>query len=207
MKTHVNRNFKKAWSKKDEELLLDMFGDKPMQYLVRRLGRSAFAIQQKHKELTGTYDIIEASGLLSASMIANILSVSPRTISNWIRDRDFPAEQRLRLNDQSPNNMYTSYPEEVWKWIEQNKQRVNFALIEQGKMLPEPDWLEEEIKNAKMNFLKQPKNWTEKEDEIAYSMWTSGENYRDIARLLNRSETGTQRRLTLLKKRSLQKAN
>ena len=170
-----------------------------MKYMIRRLKRSEEAIRQKYKELTGFKDMNLAGGLFSPPEVASVLGVSPRTVMDWIHRGGLNAKQLHRARKSDKNHRYFIDPDDLWRWLEKNKHRVNFAHVQRGILLPEPDWLEEEIKRAKA--VKRPINWTIEEDELAWFWWQSGVNYREIARRLGRPEKGTQRRLTVIRKR------
>ncbi len=193
-------NSKKIWTTDDDEFLLDSYGNTGMRYMVRELQRSEDAIRLRHKELTGTMDMHIAGGYITPRYLASVIGVDQRTVVYWIQESGLKAKQ-FHKNIKGDKNRYRYFidPYDFWNWLENNKQRVNFSHIERGVLLPEPYWLDDEIRKA--TSLKRPKSWTEEEDELAWMLWQGGVNYRDIARCLNRPEKGTQRRLTAIRKR------
>lgn|GEM_PF-2712175 len=198
-KKHSYLNQKRIWSDKDKEFLLESYGIKSMSYLIRHLKRSKEAIHQKYKELMGFQDMNLAGGLLSPPQVAEALGVNHRTVIQWICHFGLKAKQLHKVTKSDKRYRYFIDPYDLWKWIELHKERVNFAHIKRGIILPEPKWLDEEITKAKQ--VKRPTNWTQEEDEAAWFWWQSGMNYREIARRLGRPEKGTQRRLTVIRKR------
>jgi hypothetical protein len=197
----MNYNHKKNWTKDQEQFLLESYGCTTLLYISNKIGKSEEAVKLKIQDMTGSYDMHAAGGTLTARQVAMSLGVEHRTLIEWIRNRSFPARQ---LNKKT--NVYKSYhhfidPHDVWRWVAKNKERINFAYVQRGILLPEPDWLAEEIKQAVANQIKRPKNWTSEEDELAWYLYKGGVNYREIARRLNRPESGTQRRLTVIRKR------
>lgn len=199
--TKQAKNHKRDWTPEQEEILLTLYGLSGIQYLMDKLGKSADAIKLKHQELTGSYSVREAGGTFSTREIAEVLGVDHVTIINWIKNFGFPAKQLYKLRKDTKRRNYSIDPYKVWEWVENNKERVNFAHVQRGIIIPEPDWLTEEIRKASSQPIKRPRNWTDEEDEIAWSMWQKGKNYREIAKRLNRPEKGTQRRLTVIRKR------
>ncbi|UOE58007.1 hypothetical protein [Cytobacillus oceanisediminis] len=195
------KNYKKFWTPEQEEILLESYGIAGMQYLMDRLGKSADAIQIKYYELTGTKSIHKSAGTLTAREVADALGVSHNTLIDWINNADFPASQKFKMRKESKRRVYSIDPEKVWSWVAKNKKRINFAHIQRRVILPEPAWVEEEVKKALQKPLKRPKNWTFEEDEQAWKWWQEGVNFREIARRLKRPIYGTQRRLTAIKKR------
>lgn len=187
----MHRNHKTAWTQEQEDLLLDNYGHKPMSYFERILGRSPGSIRQKVKEIEGSFNMHEAGGQFSATQIAKILGVSGRTVVDWIKERNFPAE---RLSER----VYFIKPEAVWKWVAANKERIPFQHVKQGELLPEPDWVRHEIRHAYV--VKRPVNWTDEEKNRAWSMHTQGISTREIAAILQRPYKGTQRQMSAIKK-------
>lgn len=194
------KNSKRLWTPEQEEFLLESYGIAGIQYIMDRLGRSAESIRHKMKELTGSQNIRESVGTFSAREIADVLGVDNKTILTWIETRKFPARQLYKLRKDTKRRAYMIEPENVWKWAAKNKERINFLNVKRGILIPEPKWLNDEVKQARLKPLKQPTNWTREEDEAAWFMWQSGKNHREIAAALNRSENGTQRRLGYLRK-------
>lgn len=191
------RNQGKTWTYEQEQYLLDAYGNVTLPFLCAKLGKTMEAIKQKHKDLTGHCDPYSAAGLYSPREIAPVLGVDHKTIIDWIHRRDFPAK---RLHKDEDYHRYYIDSSEMWKWAEQNKERIPFAHVVQGVLLPEPDWLADEVRKAIAIGRKRPTNWTKEEDELAWWWYKGGVNYREIARRLGRPESGTQRRLTKIRK-------
>lgn len=191
------RNQGKPWTYDQEQYLLDAYGNVTLPFLCNKLGKSMDSIKQKYKDLTGHCDPYIASGLYSPREVAPVLGVEHRTVIDWIRHRGFPAK---RLHKDEDYHRYYIEPSEMWKWVEENKDRIPFAHVKQGVFLPEPIWLAQEIRNAIKKGLKRPIKWTKEEDELAWWWHKGGVNYREIARRLGRPESGTQRRLTKIRK-------
>jgi|SRR5579875_1347935 len=190
-------NHKKIWTPEQEEFLLESYGSTTMKYMIKVLGKSETAIKQKIKELMGTYDMHAIGGLYSARYVAQALGVEVRTICDWIHRYQFPAKQ---LNNKKKNYQYFIDAYEAWRWVKLHKERVNFAHVKKGILLPEPAWLDDEIKKDMAKGIKRPTCWTKEEDESAWFWYKGGMNYREIAKRLGRPEKGTQRRLTLIRK-------
>jgi hypothetical protein len=195
------QNTKKAWTPEDDDFLLESYGLTSMKYMMGRLKRTEEAIRQRYKELTGSKDVYMAGGMLSPRQVGPALGVDHRTVTDWIHHHGLKAKQLNKPigEDKEKNYRYFLDPYEIWRWVGKNRERVNFARVIRGEILPEPSWLEDEIK--KSQYVKPPKNWTDAEDEAAWFWWQSGVNYREIAKRLDRPEKGTQRRLTVIKKR------
>lgn len=193
-----------SWTEEEDEFLLDSFGSANMKHMIRKLSRSEHSIKQRYRDLVGQKDMHVAGGYLTPRQMASSLGVNYRTIHNWIHNFGLPAHQFHKVDDSKKNYRFFIDPNQFWRWLAKNKERVNFSLVKRGIILPEPDWLEVEIKNAVP--LKPPRNWSTEEDEEAWYLYNKGVNYREIARQLGRPELGTQRRLTVIRKRKQQDA-
>lgn len=202
----TTKNHKKIWTKEQDDFLLEYYGSATVKWVADRLGKTEHAIRQRLQVIDGSCDTYISSGMLSPRQIAPALGVSHNTIVNWIRYHDFPAKRLHEVKDTEKRYRYFVDSGLAWKWIKKNKQRINFAHYKYGILLPEPKWLSEEITKAKQNIIKRPTNWTKGEDDIAWFWYQGGMGYREIAARLKRPETGTQRRLTTIKKNK-QKTN
>lgn len=175
----------KNWSEEDLELLMELYGNVGMNILMKRLQRTESAIQFKALEVLGSADMCYIGGLMSGPQIADALSVGRSTVLLWVNKRGLPARYLTRVSGRSTENQHIFIePTDFWNWLKNNKDRVNFARIKRGVILPEPDWLDEEIK--KVPFLNKRKSWTKEEEEYAYFLYEGGMNYQDIADKLDR---------------------
>lgn len=205
MGNHAKRRPYRRWTDEEKEDLLVMYGSKPLKQLERYFDRSENAIKIKHYELTGTKDVFLATGALSTQEVGAALGVSSATVINWIKYYGLPCFQQNKGLGAKTRWRYSIEPEVFWKWASKNRDKVPFCRLKRQAILPEPDWLETQIESS---FLKREgkgnKNWTNKEDEEAWGMKQMGLGYRQIAKHLNRPEKGTQKRLTVIKKRKKQ---
>jgi len=202
----ITKNHKKNWTKEHEDLLLESYGATTVKWIADRLGRTEASVKQKMQLLTGSYDMSVSGGMLPPSEVALALGVDYRTLMYWISNHSFPAKRLHEDKNEDKSYRYFIDPSKAWKWIKKNKERVSFVHYKNGILLPEPDWLDEEIIKANKNILKRPTNWTQGEDDAAWFWYQGGMGYRQIATRLRRPESGTQRRLTTIKKNK-QKTN
>lgn len=193
----------KHWTKEDIDYLLSTYGDIKMETLAKKLGRSVVSIRRKHYDMTGTYDEDYVQDTYSAAEVADVLGISSRTVCTWARNLDFPAKKVMPNGDKetmAKNFNYHINPEKMWKWLNKNRDRINFAYVQRGVLLPEPTWLDEAITHSRKNDVKTSVRWTKEEDDTAFSMWWNGFHHEQISKFLNRSNSGTRNRLTYLRK-------
>lgn len=192
------RNHRKKWSEEDEQYLVDNYGTVSMAVLMRNLGRDEEAIKMKYRTLEGIMDMHIAGGMLSTQMIADAIGKSHRAVYGWIKNKGLPATQKHKGTHETRNHYrFFIKPEDFWKWAEKNKKLISFATFKRGVILPEPDWLEEEVKSA---IIIKSGPWTKEEEEATWFWYKGGTKPREIAEMLDRTVRSVQHKLTKLKK-------
>ncbi|MEK4781060.1 hypothetical protein NST86_33370 [Bacillus sp. FSL L8-0199] len=202
-KSRQPRNHKKLWTHEEEQDLLDMYGIYSFLYLTRYFGRTTLAIKEKFNALTGVRDTSTTEGSITIAQLSEAIGVTDRTILNWIKHLKLPATQIHKQRSDTRRRIYYINPELFWDWAKLHKDRIPFFKLKRDLLHPEPKWLENEMRSFKQNniSIKTNTSWSEEEDELAWYLWKNGVNYRKIAQKLGRPEKGTQRRLTIIKKR------
>lgn len=189
------------WTEEEEEYLLDSYGTVPMFKLMKKLKRTEEAIISKMKKLEGYQNVSTYSGLLSTAEVADVLGVSQKTINLWIRTQGLPALRAKATRKDDVLGRLLLNPDNVWEWLASNKERVIFTDVKTGVMIPEPQWLLDEIESAKQHPpAGRPAMWTDEEKHQALFWSAQGTNYREIARRLNRPSEGTRVKINKLKR-------
>lgn len=196
MATHAKapRNLNRPWTKQQESDLLDMYGVYPFSYLSRYFGKRTYAIQCKYASLTGNWSALQAGGYVRTSDIATAMDVSDTTVRRWIRNHELPIMKLHQTRNDTKRRMYYISVEEFWKWARKNKSLFSFANIKRNALLPEPDWLEDEVRKCN-DPAKVKKTWSKEEEEKAYKWFMSGIHYKEIAARLGRTANGTHHKL------------
>lgn len=88
--------------------------------------------------------------------------------------------------------------DDFWKWAEQNKDIVNFSLMEENILGAEPEWVKEKRRiDIREKFKKTP--WTEQEDNKLIRLLDEYKyTYNDLCKKLNRTEGAIKRRIITL---------
>ena len=193
----------RKWSKEEEDFLLDHYGMVPIRNISNRLKRSIKACQTRYYKLTGTHTLNDVA--LSSSYVAEALGVTRVTINKWIRKHNFPSIKFYRMcNDDKHNTVRRTaiVGDQVWKWVYDNKERINFSQVTLGMILPEPDWLLPTVEQAKRyQKRKRASAWTDNEkDYLLYAYFTLEHSTEEISKHLQRGVKGVSEKLNHLRK-------
>lgn len=187
----VCKNKNKTWTKSEIDYLLNSYGETTLEGLSKKLGRSEEAILAKYYSLTGEYSYILASGKLTVPMIVEALGVNKTTVNRWINRDGLPSTKYIGKRNSSHLIEYKDF----WKWLEQNKCRIDFLKAKTKVLCSEPKWYHEEIKKAKLKGTNKRREWTIKEVQTAIFMKNNGYSYEEIGKHLNRTKLSVQRKL------------
>lgn len=202
----ITENHQKKWTPELDDMLYEwVSANRSYNYMAKELGRSPISIERRIIRL-GIEDKHLMTGTLSAKGLAEIVHVDPKTVIDWIKKQGLPAVQKtFRYRQDRKHKPYYINPEDFWVWAGERKHKIIFSKIERGLLLPEPDWLREEIRKEYQNPLaKQKKPWTEEEDEKLWTMYyRRGMLQKNIAIELKRTKDSVERRLSRLRKQRL----
>ncbi|MGF9891106.1 hypothetical protein ABEX78_20830 [Priestia megaterium] len=184
-------NTRLKWTTEEENILLENYGEIPVYKIEKKLGRKKI---QRKIEKEGLGYTTEYAGLITAHKLSKILNVDSHTVLNWIRTQELPHKRKVLKYKKE--HFIINIPD-FWVWAEQNKHLVPFHKIERKVLVPEPSWLEEEIKNNILNTpLRQRKLWSKEEDNLlCYFKYQLCLHNREIAKRMNRTPVSIRRRL------------
>lgn len=195
----------KRWTQKEIEKLEDMVGLYSFEEIGKKLGRTALAVERQLTRL-GITDTKINAGLLSLHEVAKAMNVDSSVIKDWKRKYDFPLlVKHLRYTNVKQNSYYVE-PEAFWKWVHNHKHIVNLVRYELGSIIPEPSWLNAEIRYQIQTIPKnRRKFWTaEEENRLLYSRYQLRKSVAELAEEFGRSKRAIQRRLEEIAKRKME---
>jgi hypothetical protein len=167
---------KKKWTKEEDELLLDSLGTSTITSIATKLGRKSEAVIHRLETL-GVYDLAAETGSYRTHEFAEIVGVDPSTILSWIKKQGLPSKQFYKKNAQKNQKRYHYiFPHEFWKWAENHKDLIHFGKIQRDVLIPEPEWLDEYIRE-------------ETKGQRHQLEWTTGEDRRLIDLIINQKKT------------------
>lgn len=184
-------NFKKTWTTAQEEMVLNSYGETTLKSLARKLGRSERAVSRKYGQLIGSTSYIAASGKLTTTMIAEAFGVHYSTVCKWTTKYGLEC---TKYTGGSAGHVLID-DKVLWKWLLNNKNRVDFVKCKTGILVPEPKWYIEEIESSKKIGRVKRKEWTMKEIQLGCELRAEGFTYKQIAEKLNRTKISVEGRL------------
>jgi hypothetical protein len=196
----MSENANKKWTEDEEEQLVDRLGSANIPRISKGLGRSTESVIRKLERL-GCYDKAAETGSFRTYEFANILSIDPTTIIRWIKKEGMPAKQFYRKGKlDKQNHYYYIFSDDFWKWANNNPDLINFKKIHRGILIPEPEWLEDAIKNEK-KLIKNQSYWTTGEDKIVWDLfYQKGMTQDQIGDHVGRTRRAVQKRLATIRK-------
>jgi hypothetical protein len=183
------------WTAEEETQLSDMWGERTIGTISKKLGRSRNAVIVRKNRL-GLGAFTQCGDYVTFNELFKTLygrNVSSYDITSWIRNRNFPVRyQRVEKNRFRVVNI-----DEFWKWAEKNSDFLDFSQFGKNSLGAEPDWVDAkrraDRKKSKL-FTTQP--WTEAEDKKLESLLTQQRyTYNELSILMGRTCGAIQRRV------------
>lgn len=178
-----HRNERKKWTEKQLIYLEDNYGKRDIEEMSKYLGRSVSAIRNRIGKLLGSQDERFAQGLISTKELASILSVNVGAIRCWIKDYGLPAKKFIRHGKESyVKYSYGIEQDKFWNWLKENRTKVCLDpnKIKRGVIIPEPDWLQQDIVN---NVIYGRRKWSKQLENTVWDMfYFNKKSYDEIAK-------------------------
>lgn len=190
------KNAKRKWTPEEEYCLQDKWGEVSIKGLASTLGRSENAIIVKAQRM-GLGAHLHADHRVTANQLMKAIYGGKQqggwTMNRWI-ENGLPIKSHLVKN----SRFKVVDIDDFWKWAEQNKDIVNFSLMEENILGAEPEWVKEKRRiDIREKFKKTP--WTEQEDNKLIRLLDEYKyTYNDLCKKLNRTEGAIKRRIITL---------
>lgn len=190
-------NHGKKWTKEDEEILCELWGKNSYKVIGQKLGRSVASVKRKGYILN-LGNPIENGEFLSFGRIAKAFSRSDTTGYEWLLERWSKAGLKIQMKTYNKTKVRVVRVEEFWKFAKKNPRMINFALLEEGELGVEPDWVNDirkyQIKNP--TRLKPNRCWSNEElRKLLFMVKAQRYTYADISADIGRSEAAIKRKL------------
>ncbi|WP_158553352.1 helix-turn-helix domain-containing protein [Peribacillus saganii] len=182
---------KSKWTQQEVNYLQENVGIMKLSSIAKKLERSEQAVLSKMKRL-GISNTKAQTGYLTTYELAALLKIDPSTIRGWIANHGLQYKKRAT---RTKRKCYFISPEDFWKWVELNREKIDFSKIEHQSIVPEPDWVEKERANAKPSVYKV---WSVKEERKLMLLFSQGCTIKEVAGQLNRSIVSVQRKFQRL---------
>ena len=180
---------RKNWTKEEEKILKELWGDKTPSSIAKKLKRTETAIVIRAKKLKlGPY----CQEYLTFNNIADLVGMDSHCISETWKNKG--------LKYKKYKNKYLVKVENLLKFMKENQDLWDSRKLEPFIFGKEPKWLKEKRKFDKT----QPKNkfvkWTPTQDNMLIT-YLKKYNYEEIGELLGRSKNSIERRVARLKEK------
>lgn len=128
----------RIWTENEKQYLIKKYSSQSAETTAKKLNRSTVSIIKKARQLCVPiyFDNIHAS------TIAYAFNIEIGTVRKWIENYELPCKRIVEQN-------YTRYivePEKFWDWAYEHRKIINWSKYISNSILPEPNWLHNEIK-------------------------------------------------------------
>lgn len=168
---------RKEWTEQEEKYMKRYYLHQPSEMTAKKLNRSIYSIRRKAAKM----GLNHYTDQLSAKTLAKCFNCDVSVILRWIQKYGLPARKVVCKTQ----TRYSVSPNDFWQWAENNKNLINWARYEAKSILPEPEWVREEIRNYKTPMSR--KKYTEEEKEKIRVLLKKGMNYKQISEEIGRS--------------------
>lgn len=168
---------RREWTELEEKYLKRYYLYHPSEVIAKKLDRSIYSVRRKAAKMGLNHYVDQ----LNAKTLAQCFNCDISVILRWIEKHRLPARKVVCKNQ----TRYSVSPRDFWQWAENHKKLINWARYEQKSILPEPEWVKEEVRNYKTPMSRQ--KYTEEEKEKIRFLLKKGMNYRQISKEIGRS--------------------
>lgn len=186
----------KDWSADELEYLREVWGEKTIPQIAKKLGRSINAVKIKSVRL-GYRSQKWCGEMMSARKVSELLGVDIHAITDyWIPKCGLKGKKK-QLGESGQCTIV--YFNDLLKWLENNQDKWDSRRVEQYGLGCEYPWLIEKRKSDSLIPKKRFKKWTPLEDAQLVQLFKSGDYTRhELGELLDRSASSVEHRLLRL---------
>lgn len=188
----------KKWTQGERDCLRENWGEMSVRGIAKKLNRTetAVTIQAKRLGLGSPY----MTTCLTANQAAKILGIDNHTITDYWIPR---CGLRARTRAMRKQKMWQICIGELTKWLKNNQDKWDSRKVELYALGQEPGWLKQK-RRADMSLpAKRFQKWTKDEESMLTNYYCMGKTQREIGRILGRTESGVQRKISRLKEKGL----
>ncbi|PHV72158.1 hypothetical protein CS063_01395 [Sporanaerobium hydrogeniformans] len=187
----------KKWTKEEIEFLEESYGQLSVEAIANRLNRTLSSIDNKSYRL-GLGAIADAGEYITFNRVAQVLYKKPNSsCRDYLIAHGIPVKKKKFIT----TTFLIVYPKDLWKWLKENKDKVNFKYMEPGDFgYPEPKWADIKRQSDKANAKFNGRPWSRSEEkQLIFLVNQYKYTNRQLSVLLNRTECAIYRKLIELK--------
>lgn len=193
----------RIWTDKETEYLMKNYGRITIPTIAKKLNRTTKAVEVKITRLNLGHSY-EAQGSITASELARVLGRAKSVILRWIYENNLKATLKTTGKKQKYQMIKAR---DFWNFAKNNPSFMKWELYERGSLLPEPKWLNDEIKTYfETRNKNKDKYWTKAEECYLLAYYNQDKQIKEISQIIGRSQDAIWLRLKKLnvKKRVIQ---
>ena len=139
----VQTNDKKFWTTEEEQILSDLWGNKPIEYIAKKLERTVSSLKNKAYQLGLGSQLDNNYDGLKISEIAKLFNVRLELVNiYWI---SLGLKYSVRKVSRTKSYKYVTI-KDLYDFLEQNQNIWDSRYLEKNILGIEPDWLKEKRK-------------------------------------------------------------
>jgi DNA-binding CsgD family transcriptional regulator len=176
--TTSKENDYRPWTKEEIDYMYKWYERRGTDFIAKKFNRTQYSVRRKAQNLgLNAYVCCE----LYVRTVANCFNSDPSVINRWIDKFGLPyitvkrGQLVCKLIDAKV----------FWKWAKNNKDIIPWQKYELQTILPEPEWLNEVIKNTKSKNTR--KSITNNEKFRVRYLRNKGKSFKEIANELGRT--------------------
>ena len=187
----------KDWSKAELDYIREVWGQKTIPEIAKKLGRSIEAVKIKTTRM-GYSGQKWYGEMMSARKVSELLGVDVHTVCDyWIPKCGLKGKSK-RLGSTQKTTTIIMF-EDLLKWLETHQELWDSRRVELYGLGMEYDWLVEKRKADSQKPARKAQKWTQYEDQQLISMFRRGDmTNAEMAAVLGRSASGVEHRLLRL---------
>ncbi len=169
----------RKWTKEDEDLLKDMFGECTYETMSKKLNRSVLALRKKAAKLK-LGKMMEKTEYLSVTEIVEILNINHSKVRKWTK-------LGLNLKKKKVTKNYFYYGitvDDLLLFLKENQDLWDSSELKENIFYKEEEWLLIKKAEDKKKAKKENKIWTNKTMKTALELYKENYSYESIANIL-----------------------
>ncbi len=186
----------RRWSEKETDYLIKNYGKRSVPFIAQKFNRTNLSIIQKAGRLK-LGPVYEAQATVTAAELARALGRRTSIVLRWIYKNGL--KSTLKIAGEKRKYQMIKI-QDFWEFAKDHPEFMKWELYEKNALLPEPKWLDEEIKNYfKTRNKNKDKVWSKAEECYLLAYYQKNMQVKEIAKLMGRSADAVWARLKKLK--------
>ena len=187
----------KDWSKEELDYIREVWGEKTVPEIAKKLGRTINAVKIKAQRMGYTGQKWYGE-MMSARKVSELLGVDVHTVCDyWIPKCGLRGKAK-RLGASKKTTTIIMF-EDLLKWLKTHQELWDSRRVEQFGLGAEYDWLKEKRKEDALKPERKAQKWTPEEDQRLIQMFRRGEmTNAEMGAALGRPASGVEHRLLRL---------